>query len=119
MKKLCVPLFLSLAIHSATPVFGGPAVDIEILPEPGWIVFHVNYGPLRPLPDGASIEVRILDAQGTGVLARKVETLRPDETTVDVVLDAAALQPGDYLTRTTVLLRDGKSIGEPVETSVS
>ena len=53
------------------------------------------------------------------MLARKVETLRPDETTIDVVLDAAALQPGDYRTRTTVLLRDGKPIGEPVETSVS
>ena len=119
MKKLCVPLFLSLAIHSATPVFGGPAVDIEILPEPGWIVFRVNYGPLRSLPDGAAIEVRALDAQGAGVLARKVETLRHDESTVDVVLDAAALPPGDYPTRATVLARDGEPVGEPVEMSVS
>ena len=119
MKKLYVPLLLALVIHSASSVFGGPAVEIETFPEPGWIVFHVNYGPLRSLPDGASVEVRIPDAQGSGVLARKVETLRPDETTVDVVLDAAALQPGDYRTRTTVLLRDGKPIGEPVETSVS
>jgi hypothetical protein len=119
MKKLYVPLLLALVIYSASSVFGGPAVEIETFPEPGWIVFRVNYGPLQPLPDGASIEVRIPDAQGAGVLARKVETLRPDESTIDVVLDVTALPPGDYRTRTTVLLRDGESIGEPVEMSVS
>ncbi|MAV34943.1 MAG: hypothetical protein CMJ59_05750 [Planctomycetaceae bacterium] len=119
MKNRYVLLSLMLVTHMASSVFGDPVVGIEILPEPGWIVFRANYGRLRPLPDGASIEVQILDAQEAGVLVRKVETLRPDETTVDVVLNAAALPPGDYRTRSTVLARAGKPIGAPVETSVS
>ena len=116
MKNRYVLFFLILVMHSANSACGSPTVAIEILSEPGWIIFRTHY---RPLPEGTSIEVQICDPLTTRVLASKVQTLRLDERAADVVLDATALPPGDYLTHTTWRSRDGKPIGDPIQTPVS
>ena len=107
------------AFGKDTSVFQRPEIRIEVFPEPGWIAVEVDYGLMRPLPEGSSVEVQILDAQGAKTLARKAERIQPQTMTLNVVLNAVPLQPGNYLTRTSIIAADGSPIGRPVAQSVS
>ena len=109
----------AVAFGRDAAVFETPHINIEILPEPGWIAVETDYGLMRPLPEDSSIEAQILDAQGSKTIAKKVEKIHPTRIVHNLILDAAALQPGDYLTRTAILAADGSPIGRPVEKPIS
>jgi len=119
MRNKCVALLLALTMGSSSSAFGDPVVGIDVLPEPGWVAVQANYAAMRPLPDGSSLEVRILDAQGTKTVARKVKRILQQATVLNVVVNAVSLQPGDYRARTAIIAEDGSPIGEPVEKPVA
>jgi len=102
-----------------TSVFKKPGIMTEVLDEPGRIVVEADLTLMRPLPKGASVEVQILDAHAAKTLLRKVEKIRPSRMTVNVVLDARALPPGKYLTRTSIVAANGNAAGQTVERAVS
>ena len=102
-----------------TSPFERPEIRIEVLPEPGWIAVEADYGLMRPLPEGASVEAQILDAQGAKTLLRKVEAIHLPRTVTNVILDARALQPGNYLIRAGIVGADRRLAGETVQTPVS
>ena len=103
MRNECVALLLALTIGSASSVFGSPVVRVDVLPEPGWVAVQANCAEILPLPDGSSVEVRILDAQGTKTVAQKEKRILQQATVCNVVVNVVALQPGDYRARTVIL----------------
>ena len=107
------------AFGKDTSLFKRPEIRIEVLPEPGWIAVEVDYGLMRPLPEGSSAEAQIVDAQGAKTFARKVERIQPRASTRNIVLNAVPLQPGNYLLRTGLVGADGSSAGETVQLPVS
>jgi hypothetical protein len=107
------------AFGKDTSRFKRPEISIEALPEPGWIAVEVDYGLMRPLPEGSSAEAQIVDAQGTKTFSSELERVQPRTMTLNIVLNVAALQPGDYLIRTGIVGADGSPIGETVQTPVS
>ena len=119
MRNECVALLLALTIGSASSVFGSPVVKVDVLPEPGWVAVQANCAEILPLPDGSSVEVRILDAQGTKTVAQKEKRILQQATVCNVVVNVVSLQPGDYRARTVILAEDGSPIGEPVEQPVT
>jgi hypothetical protein len=107
------------AFGKDTSRFKRPEISMEVLPEPGWIAVEVDYGLMRPLPEGCSAEAQRLDAQGARTLARKLERIQPRATTLNIMLNVAALQPGNYLIRTGIVGADGSPVGETVQSPVS
>jgi hypothetical protein len=107
------------AFGKDTSTFERPEIRIEVLPEPGWIAVEADYGLMRPLPEGASVEAQILDAQGAETLSRKVEAIHIPRTVTNVILDVRALQPGNYLIRAGIVGADRRPAGETVQTPVS
>ncbi|NQX90490.1 MAG: hypothetical protein HRT77_17780 [Halioglobus sp.] len=118
MNRRFVLCFAFLVIDCSNSVSGAPSVAVRAMPEPGWIAVQVDYGKMGPLPEGASIQVQLLGARRLAI-SRQVERLRPEESTISVVLDVAGLQPGGYLTRTAILSPAGEPIGEPAEMPVT
>jgi len=100
------------AFGKDTSVFERPEIRVEVMPEPGWIAVEADYGLMRPLPEGSSVEVQLVD-QEAKTLAKKVARIPPQATTLNVVLNAIPLQRGNYLTRTTIIAADGSPIGKP------
>jgi hypothetical protein len=101
-----------------TSVFDRPQIQVDVLSEPGWIAVDADYSLMRPLPEGAGVEVQLLDAEGTATPIGRTVSIDPAAPALQVVLDASDLTPGDYTTRTAVIVAGGAPIGRSVESRV-
>ena len=94
-------------------LFSRPQISVEALPDPGLIAVRAECGLMKPLPEGAAVEVSVRHSERDGALGRGAEKIvgHSPETTVSV--DAGNLRPGSYSVSVSVKDADGRMFGSP------
>ena len=95
-----------------------PALRLQPVPEPGWILAVVNHGLMQPLPDRTRVEVTLHRHGSRKAEQRSTAPANTHMQKTRLVLDTGRLAAGTYEVR--AILRDAKgaTIGESAKASV-
>ena len=89
-----------------------PGLQLESVPEPGWILARVDCALMQPLPAESVFHLTLHQPGGGEALLGDTARVQPGAGSIEMTLEAGALNAGTYEVRATVEQADGTRVSE-------
>ncbi len=94
--------------------FTRPKIEVTAYANAGRLVVDADYAAMRPVPEGASIEVEVLRGGSRQALRRARIAMANTRGSGEVILDLQTEPPGKLTVRAQARKADGQQLGESV-----